>query len=246
MTLPTPGLPWPAPDLAPAATLTLLRAQTDRLLDAIRPLDDDAVREPSALPDWTRGHLLTHLARNADAIVNLCTWARTGDETPMYESREQRAADIEAGSGRPAEEIIADVDKAAKALALELELLPQRRWLAEIRHGGPETAKPAWWIPMMRLGEVELHHVDLQIGYKPGSWPEAWVRNTLPDAVRDLERQAGKPLTINATDIGLEIGGDGRSVSGTASDLLAWVTGRGDGTRLKIESGKLPTLGEWR
>ena len=54
MTLPTPGLPWPAPDLAPAATLALLRTQTDRFLDAIQPLDDDAVREPSGLPEWTR------------------------------------------------------------------------------------------------------------------------------------------------------------------------------------------------
>ncbi|MDN5852808.1 MAG: maleylpyruvate isomerase family mycothiol-dependent enzyme [Actinomycetia bacterium] len=246
MTLPTPGLPWPASDLAPAATLALLRTQTEELLDAIRSLDDDAVREPSALPDWTRGHLLTHLARNADALINLCTWARTGDETPMYESPKSRAADIEAGSGRTAEELITDVEKSAKALALELELLPQRRWLAEVRHGSPETARPAWWIPMLRLGEVELHHVDLKIGYEPDSWPQAWVRNTLPEAVRDLERQAGESLTLNATDVELETGDDGRTVSGTATDLLAWVTGRAPGAGLKVDSGKVPALGDWR
>ena len=246
MTLPTPGLPWPAPDLAPAATLTLLRTQTDRLLDAIGQLDEDAVRAPSALPDWTRGHLLTHLARNADALVNLCSWARTGDETPMYESRDSRAADIEAGSGRPAEEIITDVHKSSKALALELELLPQRRWLAEVRHGGPETAKPAWWIPIMRLGEVELHHTDLQIGYEPDSWPQIWVRTTLSDAARDLERQAGEPLTLQATGPDLVIGDGGRTVCGAAADLLAWITGRTSGAGLTIDSGKVPALGDWR
>ena len=37
----------------------------------------EAFRAPSALPGWTRAHVLTHLARNADAMVNLLTWART-------------------------------------------------------------------------------------------------------------------------------------------------------------------------
>src|SRR5947209_4673969 len=51
---------------------------TDRLLVSLDKLDDDAVGEPSLLPGWTRGHVLAHLARNADALVNLLTWARTG------------------------------------------------------------------------------------------------------------------------------------------------------------------------
>ncbi|UYM04889.1 maleylpyruvate isomerase family mycothiol-dependent enzyme [Solicola gregarius] len=247
MTLPTPGLPWPTPDLAPAATLSLLRTQTDRMLDAIRSLDDDAMREPSTLPDWTRGHLLTHVARNAGAVQNLCAWARTGDETPMYASRDKRAADIEAGSTRSADELIADVEKTAKALALDLEVLPQRRWLAEVRHGGTGDAKPAWWIPMMRLGEIELHHVDLNVGYEPVEWPSAWVRNTLPDAAHDLERQAGEPLSLEATDVELRVGADdARTVSGPTTDLLAWVTGRSNGSALTISAGKLPKLGEWR
>lgn len=246
MTHPIPGLPWPTPELAPAATLSLLRVQTDRLLDTIGSLDDAAMREPSSLPDWTRGHLLTHVARNAEALVNLCTWARTGEETPMYESREKRAADIEAGSGRSADELIADVDNTAKALALDLELLPQRRWLAEVRHGGTGDAKPAWWIPMMRLGEIELHHFDLNLGYETASWPSDWVRNTLPEAIRDLETQAGEPLTLQATDAELQVGEGKRTVSGPAAELLAWVTGRADGAGLEISSGKLPRLGEWR
>ena len=45
---------------------------------------------PSLLPGWSRGHVLTHLARNADGAVNLLTWARTGVETPQYVSQEQR------------------------------------------------------------------------------------------------------------------------------------------------------------
>ncbi|BBC38326.1 hypothetical protein SGFS_096200 [Streptomyces graminofaciens] len=75
-----------------------------RLQEAVDALPPHAVAEPSALPGWTRGHLLTHLARNADALVNLLTWARTGVRTPMYTTPDQRASDwmtprIDAGAG---------------------------------------------------------------------------------------------------------------------------------------------------
>ena len=47
-------------------------------------MGDDAFAAPSTLPDWTRAHVLTHVARNADAMVNLLDWARTGTPTPAY------------------------------------------------------------------------------------------------------------------------------------------------------------------
>src|SRR6266704_5264440 len=74
-------------------------AATERLLGSAAALSDTQAREPSLLPGWTRGHVLTHIARNADGMVNLLHWARTGTQTPMYASPESRAADIEAGAG---------------------------------------------------------------------------------------------------------------------------------------------------
>ncbi|MFZ0215410.1 MAG: maleylpyruvate isomerase N-terminal domain-containing protein, partial [Candidatus Dormiibacterota bacterium] len=59
-------------------------------------LDDNRVGQPTALPGWTRGHLLTHLARQAEGFGRLLAWARTGVRTPMYESWERRNADIAA------------------------------------------------------------------------------------------------------------------------------------------------------
>ena len=50
---------------------------------ALTRLTDDELREPSALPCWTRAHVVAHLARNADALFNLCTWSRSCVETPM-------------------------------------------------------------------------------------------------------------------------------------------------------------------
>ena len=56
----------------------------------------------------TRAHVLTHVARNADAMANLIQWARTGTPTPAYASREQRDADIAAGAKRSPADIRAN------------------------------------------------------------------------------------------------------------------------------------------
>ena len=38
-------------------------------------LDDAGARSASLLPGWTVGHVLTHLARNADGMLHLVDWA---------------------------------------------------------------------------------------------------------------------------------------------------------------------------
>ncbi len=49
-------------------------------------VDDEGFVQPCGLPDWTRADVVAHMARNADALMNLLAWARTGDEKPMYPS----------------------------------------------------------------------------------------------------------------------------------------------------------------
>ena len=83
-----------------ALALTQLGESTDRLLATAGVLTDAQVAGPSRLPGWTRGHVLTHLARNADGFANLLTWARTGNETPMYPSEAARARGVEEGAAR--------------------------------------------------------------------------------------------------------------------------------------------------
>ena len=50
-------------------------------------MGEEAFAAPSLLPGWTRAHVLSHVARNADAMINLLRWAKTGVETPAYPSR---------------------------------------------------------------------------------------------------------------------------------------------------------------
>ena len=42
-----------------------------RLLAGLEDLTDDQARRDSLLPGWTVGHVLTHLARNAEAFTRL-------------------------------------------------------------------------------------------------------------------------------------------------------------------------------
>ena len=149
------------------ASLAELSGSTVRLVAAVRALDDAALREPSLLPGWTRGHVVAHLARNADGLVNLATWARTGVETPMYPGgRATRDADIERDAGRPASEQVADTEAASERLAAALADLPAGALGVELRLGSGTTI-PAGLLPLRRIREVEIHLVDLAAGLPP-------------------------------------------------------------------------------
>ncbi len=67
---------------------------TQRLLSTARLITDSDLRQPSLLPGWTRGHVLAHVARNADAMRNLQVGARSGEDRQAYPSAQAREADI--------------------------------------------------------------------------------------------------------------------------------------------------------
>jgi maleylpyruvate isomerase len=230
----------------PAIQLETVAEATTRFLDTARRLSDSEVTEPSLLPRWTRGHVLTHLARNADSLVNLLHWARTGIETPQYTSMLIRDADIESGAPRPLAEQLAD-NEAAATRWLDLAMkAPAQAWAATVRtrQGRPIPATEIIW---MRLQEVEIHHVDLAADYQPADWPTDFVTRLLPRAAADLTKAAASTFTIHATDTDFTttIGTSAPShdVSGSAASLLAWLLGRSTGTDL---TGDLPPLPAWK
>jgi maleylpyruvate isomerase len=232
----------------PLVLLPEVDRATARLLETARKLDDAAVTGPSLLPGWTRGHVLTHLARNADACVNLLTGARTGADRPMYPSPEQRNADIEAGARRPVAEQISDLTAAAERFDAAAAQMPAGAWAAIIRWRGGHT-RPAAYVPWARLSEVELHHADLDAGYRPADWPDAFVHRLLHDLAADLA-EAMAPVRLHATDLDheLTIGTDPAvTVSGSGHGIAAWLSGRADGADLAVTpDGPLPTVPIWK
>ncbi|MEW9551813.1 maleylpyruvate isomerase family mycothiol-dependent enzyme [Nonomuraea sp. NPDC050783] len=218
-----------------------LAAATDRLLATAAALTDADVAAPSLLPGWTRGHVLAHLAQNADSHVNLLAWARTGVRTPQYPSAQARSAAIEAAASRPAAHLLAELRDSAERFAAAVRDLPEQAWSAQVEGMRPPP-HPAWYVLVRRLREVGLHHVDLDAGYGPADWPETFVDRELHDCLRcwphgrspigeiGLRRRA-RGREILELRPGL---GRGPAVVGAPADMLAWLTGRSRGEGVSL------------
>src|SRR5450631_4040107 len=99
---PTPGSFDVDPGL-PATEISGTISAHVALASTIEALTDEVARRPSLLPDWSVGHVLTHLARNADSVVRRLQAAAEGRVVDQYAGgAEGRKQDIEAGAGRPA------------------------------------------------------------------------------------------------------------------------------------------------
>ena len=157
---------------------------TQRLLDTARVITEPDLRAPSLLPGWTRAHVLTHLARNADAMRNALAGVRTGQDRPAYASAEAREAGIEQGAGRRASELAADLADSAMALRTVARQLPDEGWQVPVRMLDTGESFPAAELLTRRLVEVELHHCDLGAGYGPADWPAAFAVMELAEPMR--------------------------------------------------------------
>src|SRR6478752_9432859 len=101
----------------PGADIDLCRRAHARLSAVVATLDDDAVRSPSLLPGWSVGHVLTHLARNADSVLRRLEGARHDEVVDQYPGGpEARNAEIEAGAERSTDELRADVEATGAAV----------------------------------------------------------------------------------------------------------------------------------
>ena len=186
-----------------AAEVAEVRAAHERLHTAVAGLGDGDLRAPSRLPGWTRGHVLVHLARNSDSVVRRLTAAAEGRVVEQYPGGpDGRAAEIDAGVGRSPAEVLADLQAADDAVDRAFSAADDRLWASTVQVGGGGTG-PAAALVFRRWREVEVHHVDLGLGYEPAQWPDALVARWLPELLTALPQRA-----------------DPRA-------LVAWLTGRG-------------------
>lgn len=221
-----------------AHDLDAVRDATERLLTALAKLDNASVAESSRLPGWSRGHVLAHLARNADALVNVL------EGRPMYASAEARDADIERDAPRPLDAQLADLRESAAGFQAAGTVPADWTRTVELRNGVTDSAAR---VPFRRWVEVELHHVDLGIGYELEDIPAEFTEREIDFLT---ERFAGHPDVppTRLTD-GTRVWSTGRAqdtaevaVEGPAADLLGWLAGRRDGSALTVSGGPLPAL----
>ena len=175
---------------------------------------DVAVSAPSLLPGWTVGHVLTHLARNADSIVRVLDAAEAGNAVDRYAGGlAGRNVEIDDGSARPAAEQVADV--IATSGRLDAAWSRQTTWDGISREvDGREVTVGS--LVFARWREVEVHRADLGLGYGPPDWPGDYVREDL--VTMEMRWNARRPMGLTG-------------LPDTARQLpphvrLAWLLGR--------------------
>jgi maleylpyruvate isomerase len=206
----------------------------------------DGLRGRSRLPGWTRGHVVTHVARNAEALSRLLTWARTGIETPMYPSAQARERDIEAGAARPQAEQLDDLRSTGAAFAATAQQLSADDWATTVgtRHG----PMPASSVPWARVRELWLHLVDLGAGVQIDAIPDDIATVLVRDLADWMHTRVAGRIELHSPDSApVSFGPESAvpvPVTGTVQQLAGWLTGRGTGAHLHAPAG-LPTLAPW-
>ncbi|MDX3851572.1 maleylpyruvate isomerase family mycothiol-dependent enzyme [Streptomyces sp. AK02-01A] len=218
--------------------LASVREATERLLSEAALLDNAGLAAPSRLPGWSRGHVLAHIARNADALANVL------EGRPMYESAEAREADIERDASRSLAVQLTDVRNTAARFQHSSALPADWTRVVTMRNGVTDMAAR---VPFRRWAEVELHHVDLGLGRDLEDLSDEFTDREIGFlAERFSGNPAVPPLALSASDGRIwrtgRTEGTALSVSGPAPDLMGWLAGRRDGAALKAPDGQLPVL----
>jgi maleylpyruvate isomerase len=218
-----------------------------RLLRCVEALDDAVARRPSRLAGWTVGHLLTHLARNADSHTAIFELAAAGQVRPQYPGGPaQRDGDIQAGAGRPIAVIRDDLAAAVTRLERTWDGTHVDVWRTGL--GRPNEPTSLADLVFLRWREVELHMVDLGLADVGGrDWDELspayvdaeWTWTTARLAAR---LPAGVTLLLAPGDRPSRAFGAGPTtvtVAEPTRDVLRWLTGRVPG------NPAWPTLAPW-
>jgi maleylpyruvate isomerase len=238
----------------PTAYLLALRASTADLVKGLSALhwSDADVAAPSLCEGWTRGHVLTHIARNADGIADTLAGALHGEIVPRYPGGwDARNAAIDEGARRPYTALAADVRESANRLDRVLGAVGDADgWGLPTDEG--QTAQS--WV-YRRWREVEIHRVDLAADYTPDRWPPLFIADEFGQTIESLEPRLSGAVRISVTAEGSvttdlagrewTIGrGDVVDLRGPDWAVLAWLVGRPQAAGDALSA--TPPLDAWR
>ena len=187
-----------------------------RLLQSLDSLTDDQCREPSALPGWTRGHVLSHLARNAESHAHVLRCAARGEVGEQYVGgAKARKEGIETHALDSAESLVASVRKSIYALEGQWAATNSEGWQGHgVNSAGATIAMSD--IVFLRWREVEVHHADLALDFTFANWNSTYVRMELDRQV--MMWRASKPMGLTPVPkIALQL---------SPNERLAWFLGR--------------------
>ncbi len=161
-------------------TVTGCAAAHQRLLATADAMTEVEARADSLLPGWTRGHVLTHLARNADSHIGLFAAAARGEVGDQYPGGlAQRRDDIDVGAGRPIDELVDDLRRTIWRLDQAWAGANAATWDGRARSPMAGDMLIAD-LPFRRWRETEVHHADLGMpAFTIDDWSTGYVRREL-------------------------------------------------------------------
>jgi len=125
------------PDADLAEVRQLKMAATQRLLGDTIAISDSDWLGPTALPGWTRAHVATHLARNADVLRRYLMRLASRPEL----ERDDLVQALEAGSRRSPLEIQIDLDTSSALLNDSFDQVTAEGWATPL-YGRLTASRP--------------------------------------------------------------------------------------------------------
>jgi maleylpyruvate isomerase len=217
---------------APEVLLAGLHKAADDVASDAAKLGDEDLRAPSALPGWTRGHVLAHLTGISNAMARQLEYAARDESIELYDGgTDGRNRAIDMAAGHDAATHLADLTAALQRAIKTFDALPGIKDSSANRTG--------WYAPITYRGgvvldgglalwrELVIHNSDLLTGRGPETWSREFCEHLfdfLSARVQPDDRLVLQPLGHPP----LSIGSGNRStvISGMVTDIAAWLAGR--------------------
>ncbi|GER24453.1 maleylpyruvate isomerase [Zafaria cholistanensis] len=211
-------------------------------------LEDAAFRTPSALPGWSKAHVLAHTDGVLRALARQLEHARHGRRIEFYDGgMEGRNRRIELGVLMAPAQLRSRLGEALDLFVAELDAVPAGGWHAAASFRGEGTVMDcvlgAW-------RELTIHAGDLGGTAGPVDWtPEFcahlfdFLAERVPAGARFVLQPTGRPPVV------LGEGRDSWVLAGMEYDLAAWLAGREPSGQVRAtaaaDAADLPELGPW-
>lgn len=147
-----------------------------RLLEVVDAMDPSRFSGDSALPGWTRNHVIGHLTMNARSHVHLMACAARGEVGEQYPGgAEARAEGIAMASTWDPETARAELRRAVYQLEGAWAGASTDTWngTATMASGALASIHE---LPFLRWRECVIHLTDLDVGVGFDQWPAYYVR----------------------------------------------------------------------
>ncbi|SCX35277.1 maleylpyruvate isomerase family mycothiol-dependent enzyme [Agrobacterium rosae] len=231
---------------APGTDLALARLGSAYFFRKLNELTDAELDRPSLVPGWSRRHLIADIGYQARRLARLVEAARSLRREESLDEPDAQNEDVDFGASLPAHALRYLYRHSQVHLDVEWRDLDAAGWLFTVRSLRGDMV-PVAETPRLRSRAIWLAAVDLDNGGSFRDFPNSVTDSLLEDVAVNLHRGPAIPsvrlLRSDRSDAVI-VGSGECVVSGTSSDLLRWLSGRGARRISGDKAGFEPTF--WR